>query len=314
MSKNDYEELLKEALNDDSSDLSKQFKELSENISKVYEPIREKMKVIQNNLYNEASYIQQVLEPFYEQANKIVSIIPKIDFSYLQDAAKFLKNISLFSLDEELLKALKGSPLSKEEQEKIIIAAKQYADFGIPFPFDESLGAISKNVITIEYVNSICEEYSQGDTFKMMVDSLYKLPHANKQLVDEAVSCFNNKEYYACCCLLFSTIDREIISHQQPQENKKRRTYNKKLIKSRLESPENENHYFSFFSKINFLYLLSYYYSDGNDFDNESIEEYPVINRNFLDHGMTNRIVNKNDCIKLLMFIFYLDIEIKNII
>lgn len=58
---------------------------------------------------------------------------------------------------------------------------------------------------------------------------------------------------------------------------------------------------------MNFLYLTSYYFNDANDFIDESFEKFPVINRNYIAYGMTNRKITRNDCVKLMMYIYYMD-------
>ena len=68
-----------------------------------------------------------------------------------------------------------------------------------------------------------------------------------------------------------------------------------------------ENSISEYFIEMNFLYLSSYYFNDANDFIDESFDKFPVINRNYIAHGMTNRKVTKNDCVKLMMYIYYID-------
>ena len=288
--------------------------EVLKNINDQYKPIYEQFEKYRKNLLQYTEPLKQALSGYQEQLNSIRESFSKINFGFIDEIKKLQINSAVISFNESLINALKGSPLPEEEQNKIILKATEYSNYGIPYPINDSIGDVQKRNVNDEYVNDICERYSSGEDFESIKKAMLELENTNHQQIKECISCFENKEYYACCSILFGIIDRELISSQPINEKKRRSAYNRKIVEDRKNNPKNENHWWKFFWKINMLQLFSYYYKDGDDFKDESVEKYPVINRNFIAHGMTNRTITNKDCIKLFLFVCYLKYEIKNLI
>ena len=289
-------------------EISSELNKFSQKYNMKFNGYFDDFRKTQKNLINAISSISESIKPFQDQLMKITNDFSKKNQDFFSVIKNLQLNSSIFQWNQDLIESLKGKPLSEEIQEKLSKRAKQFADYGIICPFNEPINDIYKIEITNEYVSMICDKYSSGESYEMIKKEFNQLPYKNEQQINEVFSCFEQGNYYACCSLLFAIIDREIISHQPhiSEKKKRRNTYNKDLIDKKIANPDNENHYLPFLCKINFMHLLSYYYGTGDDFIDESISRYPVINRNFLEHGMTNRTITKNDCVKLFLFIYYL--------
>lgn len=256
-----------------------------------------------SELSKSISGINNNLKPLLDQIEKITKLCESLkeEKVFLQ-ASKLYENIN--NTFNNVIKSINGSPLPKEEQEKVINLAIEYANLGMPYPINEQIDEFSSVApIDEKYVDELCAKYSKGEDFLEIEKSIAELKYVSEQQIDESIASFKNQEYYACCSILFGIIDRELISSQEPRNSKRRKAYKKEIVKSNIETPQKINHWWRLFLEINTLYLFYYYYKTADDFIDESVKNYPVINRNFLMHGMTNRKITRNDCIKLFLFI-----------
>lgn len=254
-------------------------------------------------LNNKEKYVQGMASALFVVAKHLI------------DYEEFLKNIekNAQTILRTILSSLQNSPISEEDKKKIIKLAESYSNFGVPDPFNDSWEDIKNKTIDEKRVNEICEKYSKGKNFEIISNALYELEFANEQQIGETLECFNNSNFYLCCSGLFAIIERELIS-SQPIKEEKRKAFDAKFISNQIE---NLNNNFKsgrlYFRQLSLIKILKNYFKNGGDFKDESIEKYPIINRNFLLHGMTNRHITKEDCVKLFLFVYHLKTQ-KNIL
>lgn len=275
-------------------------KTLLNNLEKIYaqnKTYSNRIKILEDN-------IRLTLEPLQNQFKKINAAI---DFSWIKHSFKIEISEELLSLFEKISSRTKEALIPEKIKMEITKKAIEYANLGLTYLISstyDDLPDINENL-----ANQICDDFSKSDKYETLKDKVKNLEFINEQQVEEAFLCFENGFYYSCISVLFEIIERELLSKQSIKigSNNRRKTVDRKKISEMKEILSYENSISEYFIEMNFLYLSSYYFNDANDFIDESFDKFPVINRNYIAHGMTNRKVTKNDCVKLMMYIYYID-------
>ena len=275
-------------------------KTLLNNLEKIYaqnKAYSNRIKILEDN-------IRLTLEPLQYQFKKINAAI---DFSWIKHSFKIEISEELLSLFEKISSRTKEALIPEKIKMEITKKAIEYANLGLTYLISstyDDLPDINENL-----ANQICDDFSKSDKYETLKDKVKNLEFINEQQVEEAFLCFENGFYYSCISVLFEIIERELLSKQSIKigSNNRRKTVDRKKISEMKEILSYENSISEYFIEMNFLYLSSYYFNDANDFIDESFDKFPVINRNYIAHGMTNRKVTKNDCVKLMMYIYYID-------
>ncbi len=116
--------------------------------------------------------------------------------------------------------------------------------------------------------------------------------------MEEALCCFETGYYKSCAMLLVSMIDRQLLQYQ-----KRKNRDNIKVGRAALDIIENNIKTKDIYNDLiqwNSFCFLKYLFDYDQNHKN-FITEPNVINRNFLMHGMTNKVISKTDCIKLFV-------------
>lgn len=266
---------------------------LEDNIRLAFEPLQKSLEPLQNKF-----------EPLQKEIKKINA---SIDFSWIKKMPKNVISEELLSLIEKIVSLIKDAQISEKIKIETTKKAIEYANFGLTYQISSTYEGLPD--INDDLANKICDDFSKSDKYEILKNKVKNLERKNDQQVDEAFLCFENGFYYSCISVLFEIIERELLSKQSLKNDskKRRKTVNKNKIKDLKKSLSIEKSISEFFIEMNFLYLTSYYFNDANDFIDESFEKFPVINRNYIAHGMTNKKITRNDCVKLMMYIYYMD-------
>lgn len=281
-------------------------KALLNNLENMYEQNKtyfDRIKALEDN-------IRLTLEPLQKQIKKINT---SIDFSCIKNIPKIEISETFLSFIEEITSLIKDIPISGKRKIEATIKAIKYANFGLTYLIGSTYDDLPD--INEDLVNQICDDFSKLDKYETLKNKVKNLDLKNDQQVDEAFLCFENGFYYSCISVLFEIIERELLSKQSliKGSNNRRKTVNKNKIEDEMKKLNSENSISEYFTAFNFLYLTLCYFKDANNFIDESFEKFPVINRNYIAHGMTNRKITKNDCVKLMMYIYYIDSLYKKI-
>lgn len=281
-------------------------KALLNNLENMYEQNKtyfDRIKALEDN-------IRLTLEPLQKQIKKINT---SIDFSCIKNIPKIEISETFLSFIEEITSLIKDIPISGKRKIEATIKAIKYANFGLTYLIGSTYDDLPD--INEDLVNQICDDFSKSDKYETLKNKVKNLDLKNDQQVDEAFLCFENGFYYSCISVLFEIIERELLSKQSliKGSNNRRKTVNKNKIEDEMKKLNSENSISEYFTAFNFLYLTLCYFKDANNFIDESFEKFPVINRNYIAHGMTNRKITKNDCVKLMMYIYYIDSLYKKI-
>ena len=145
-----------------------------------------------------------------------------------------------------------------------------------------------------------------SESMKELFQITRKMKRVQKADFEEAVCDFDNKRYKSCALLLFSMIDSKLIRLQkQSQLNGRWREVGVGAVKKakiRVYGGCEEKMILTLLFLENIFSCLEKVFENGNDFRKQPT----VINRNYLDHGMSTRKTTRKDCIQL--FILYYNI------
>jgi len=208
------------------------------------------------------------------------------------------------NIQESLLSAIKylgeifeRASAGEEERNKLYALAEKCVAYHFVFPiFDDDLNIYTFN-ITAQNIKKLYSIYANGEKFNSVIEGVYKLEHANKMYIDEAIAAFKRKQYLSCSLLLFAILDCEHLYSNKNNTNKKR-LINQKTVDEKLSVCRDKKQLsLSYFGQINALLMLRRLYEYGKDFEQDA----SYLQRNYVSHGMYKNKVTKYDCIMLFI-------------
>lgn len=147
------------------------------------------------------------------------------------------------------------------------------------------------------------ERRAECDVPKYVLQAIEEVCTRKKD-IREAISCYNSRQYNACALILFSIIDSRLIRLQR--KNTEKYSVGAGAVAKYKEIVEQQTSdrgkLFLSLSYANLFPCLFTVFEDPNNFSKKT----KVINRNYLDHGMSYKTVRKKDCIKLFLLLYNL--------
>lgn len=168
---------------------------------------------------------------------------------------------------------------------------------------------VDRNIGSIGFWDTLPSSQEEADELIMnkvnntylnsLEDDIKKKTH-NPAMFDEACTCFRNPCYIACASLLTSLIDGVLTATPSNYKNNNRKTGCN--AEERLKEKLFEKDFFGlpgyFNLEIeNYNAFITTIFARANGFTAEPLN----FNRNYLQHGMSNRKVSRGDCIKLFI-------------
>lgn len=123
----------------------------------------------------------------------------------------------------------------------------------------------------------------------------------NKEDLETAQFCYENKQYKLCAMLLFSMIDCQLINKKYFGKGKDGNPYLKTgfgaimKLKASGDKTFDENYFLLFLQYKLIIHSLMSLFAGADNFENEP----EIINRNFLMHGKSTKLITNTDCYKL---------------
>jgi len=192
---------------------------------------------------------------------------------------------------DELSSALINSGCKEEYVE----AYKKWGKFGWSFNANISKNFFVTAPNSLKEAEYIMNEYCNIETITKMKEEI-KAAGVNGTDIEEAYFDYINQKYKSSVMMLFSLLDRQLICKNFYNEEGNLKTgagVVGELKKTKKLHKENTHlHYLQF---ILIIYCLFTLFEGSKNFD----EEPPIINRNFLIHGMSDNVVNESDCLKV---------------
>lgn len=233
-------------------------------------------------------------------ANNISTILSGFNAS-LENLAKISESIISSAL--KLVKEIDIPHYTEEEKDKLIEFSKQWGKYGwtvppyAPFDFFNTCpgSLLEADELALQY----CKKQDMNELFLRLENLCVR-----KKDLDEAIKCYNQHLYKACALILFSIIDSRIIRLQSKKDERfvvglgaiaKFRN-----IAKRKTSEEGK--LFLALCYTNIFPCLFTMFDDTNKFSKKTT----IINRNYLNHGMSSSVVRKKDCIKLFLLLYNL--------
>ena len=176
-----------------------------------------------------------------------------------------------------------------------VAAYKKWGNFGWSFNvnIDKKFFLTAPN--SLKEADSIMREYCNSETITKMMKKLETAGVSKKDL-EEAYFDYINGKYKSSVMLLFSLLDQQLIKRKIFKEDGRLKTGAGaigELKKSEKQYKGSTHLNYLQFTLI--IYCLLKLFESSENFEIEP----DVINRNFLIHGMSEKEVNEDDCLKV---------------
>lgn len=233
-------------------------------------------------------------------ANNAKTILTGLSVS-LENLAKISE--SLISGIFEFVKEINIPQYTQEEKKALIKSYERWGKYGWTVPPYAAIDCFNTCPKTLLEADELALKYCKKEDMQELFLLLENLC-VRKRDLREAIECYNQHLYKACALILFSIIDSRIIRLQ----NKKDERFGvgigaiakfKDIAKKKTTE---EGKLFIALYYTNIFPCLFTMFEDTEKFSKKTT----VINRNYLDHGMSSRVVRKKDCIKLFLLLYNL--------
>lgn len=183
----------------------------------------------------------------------------------------------------------------EEHKQQIVDSQRQWGVYGWSWFLDAPIKFYFKSPLSADDANAKVKPFCSPQHIQRLFSDLRKR-RINKRNLESAIYCYDHKQYTACALLLFSMLD-SIMIRKQPKGAKRRPVGGSAVKELKKQEEQNETMFFTMLHCLNLFACLEVFFADARDFRVEP----PTINRNYIDHGMNQRVVRKRDCIQLFL-------------
>lgn len=189
-----------------------------------------------------------------------------------------------------------------ERNQNLIQSHLKWGEYGWTFNNKTTLSAFTASPVSLEDADQIMGQYCTLENISMMAQDLMEYG-VNAQDLDEALFCFANQKYKAGVLILFALIDHVLVSKgykSKPRNGQKEGYYligNSAIREYKTQNQEgyNNSNLFANLFFLNIIATLATLFQNGENFATEPA----IVNRNFVSHGMSKRVVTQIDCFKV---------------
>lgn len=233
-------------------------------------------------------------EPIRIVAERVSEIAAQINWDQINKCLSSIGNA---------VEKLTNPIISSEEIERRKEAYRAWGRYGWAVPLDAPWDMFNDPPCDQKDANRRAMQYCRKHNIEQVFHALEGKKYVRKADLQEAQFCFEHRKYKACSMILFSMIDARLIRLLKTQENKQRPS-GKAAAKYILEHVEKEyDNAQRLFFTLRLENLKSCYdciFAKGDDFK----KQVPNINRNFVDHGMRWKAVNRTESIQVLLLYY----------
>ena len=230
-----------------------------------------------------------------QAAQAAASIVAPIQESLGQFSSMLASTIAGLQLPE----------YSEEQRKELIESHKKWGEYGWSMLPHAPIKLFYECPDTPAEADKIALAHYKKKGLETLFDDLHR-KRVRKCDLDEAIVCFQNRQYTACALILFSLIDAKLIRlHPKPQDDKRRKTGAGAIFgyKKKYEANHNiDELFFRAFRYFNLFKCLEKMFEDTKDFTLES----QIVNRNYIGHGMNYRQTRRKDCVQLFLVLYNL--------
>lgn len=220
--------------------------------------------------------------------------------STTQLLSQFSQNI-ISSLIESV-QYLNIPEISDEEREQLLQSYEKWGKYGWTIPPSANINCFDICPNTQFEADKIALQNCKQADMDRVFENLLTICVRKKDL-KEAIDCYENGNYKACALLLFAIIDSRIIRLQNRNEKMAVGIGAVAKFKKKVKKENADKEVF--FLALQCANIFACLFSVFDDTDNFK-KKTKVINRNYLDHGMSSKTVRKKDCIKLFLLLYNL--------
>lgn len=209
---------------------------------------------------------------------------------------------SLISSIYDIIGNIEIPEVSEKRKKELINTYKQWGKYGWTVPPFAEINCFNTHPNSQIEADEIALKYCQDNDIQQLFTLLLENCPRKKD-IKEAIDCYNEKHYKACAMILFSIIDSRVIRLQNKKE--KRMTGVNAILKFKDATKQQATGDGKLFLALNFANLFPCLLTMFDDTENFT-KKSTVINRNYLDHGMSYKTVRKKDCIKVFLLLYNL--------
>lgn len=246
------------------------------------------------------SVMRSALESFADTLSKVydfsVTMKPMLE-AFQQISARI----------SEAVRNIKIPELTEQRKQELLESHERWGQFGWSWFQNGPLNFYNTPPLNYNDANNSVKPLCSSQAIENLFDDLRQqnVNHADLEL---AIFCYRNKQYKACTLILFGLIDAKLI-RKQPINVKRREVGSIAvgLLKGQFEEQKDEQAFYTILHSANLIACLETLFAPGKNFKKEP----PIVNRNFVNHGMNQRKVRKRDCIQLFLalnnLLYFLD-------
>lgn len=240
-----------------------------------------------NFAHEMANILSPALGNFAKMVQELSATMKPIQEAVQHLTASFAKIIANFQVPT----------ITEERKQELIDSHKKWGEYGWTLSPDAPFNCFNEPPADIGAANSLMKPFCSRREMERLFDEL-RDQNIKKEDLEEAISCYINRQYKSCALILFSIIDAKLI-RKQKRDTKYRPSGSKaaKKLREQFESGNNEKMLFTMLHCVNLFSCLETLFANADDFKTEPA----TINRNYVAHGMTRRLVRQRDCIQLFL-------------
>ncbi|MBQ6518174.1 MAG: hypothetical protein IJI14_05595 [Anaerolineaceae bacterium] len=256
-----------------------------------YEEITQARKLLAERLVPVIDAVREATSYYAEKLNKI-------DYDAI---AEFAHKISDFQQNlKNIINSIHIPSISDERKAQLFESHRKWGEYGWTLDpnggFDELFNTPPKDKKDADAKSLKCLKEPE-----LLFQKTYSYKKVKKSDFTEAINDFNDKRYKSCALILLSLIDAHLIRFQKMEKTQRRwRDVGINAVskaKNRIGFKEHHEWLFLAMYYENLFACLEKIFESGNDFKNQP----SIINRNFLDHGMSTQPIRRKDCIQLFL-------------
>lgn len=254
--------------------------------------------IVTNNTWNNALQATQAVA---ERASAIS-----------QSLLSFSENYGNFLIEttQNIISALENFEIpsyTEEEKQLLIQSNKLWGQYGWTYIPAMPAGMFGAAPESIAEANELAMQYCTDDDVDSIIKTLRQW-EPNSVDLDSAIFCYQQSQYKASALLLCGLIEGKLIQLRSDSK----RPVGANAVKTLIAMCESdiERALIEILYTENLFTYLNALFAKGCGF----LCEPETLNRNYISHGMSNRSVQKLDCIQLFLALYnlveYMDLEL----
>lgn len=236
-----------------------------------------------------------------ESLRGTMDVLAKISKEIINQVATVLTP-ALNEFAQTIRKELSDLHLDNIDKDAIVENISKWGEYGWGIlDFADFELYCQKNPLTCAEADKKAMEYCTEEEIENLITKIEDNITAKADFND-VINCYQNALWKPCAMLLFAIIDAMLIRFQ-PKAKDRRKTGcgAANIIEQSIKEKNAQNpHFLNLAHHLATTTAIGRIYENAKDFSNEDPD---VINRHFVDHGMSQRVVTRTDCIKLLVIL-----------